>query len=84
LQENELMRGAIGWVNAWPAPGGLSAHPEVERFWRVPLRQRENGRYRPEEFRLGAELSAERLHKVPETRCIRGLIVPQRTSGLEH
>ena len=78
------VRGAIGWVNAWAEPGELRTHPEVERFWCGAFAAAGERRYRLEEFRLGSELSADRLHEVLETRCIRGLIVPQRTSGLEH
>ena len=75
------VRGAIGWVNAWAAPGELRAHPEVERFWRGAFAAAEERRYRLEEFKLGTELSAERLHEVLETRNIRGLIVPPHLSS---
>ena len=75
-KKNGQVRGAIGWVNAWAEPGELRTHPEVDRFWRGAFAAAGERRYRLEEFRLGSELSAERLHEVLETRCIRGLIVP--------
>ncbi|MCW1921220.1 LacI family DNA-binding transcriptional regulator [Luteolibacter arcticus] len=75
------VRGAIGWVNAWAEPGELRAHPEVERFWQGAFAAAAERRYRLEEFRLGSELSAERLHEVLDTRCIRGLIVPPHPSS---
>ncbi|MEK7952223.1 LacI family DNA-binding transcriptional regulator [Luteolibacter soli] len=75
------VRGAIAWVNAWSKPGELRAHPEVERFWLGAFAAAGERRYRLEEFRLGSELSAERLHEVLETRDIRGLIVPPHVSS---
>jgi DNA-binding LacI/PurR family transcriptional regulator len=75
------VRGAIGWVNAWAEPGELRAHPEIERFWRGAFAAAGERRYRLEEFRLGSELSPERLHEVLETRNIRGLIVPPHLSA---
>lgn len=75
------VRGAIGWVNAWAEPGDLRAHPEVERFWHGAFAAAGERRYRLEEFKLGTELSAERLHEVLETRSIRGLIVPPHLSS---
>ena len=74
------VRGAIGWVNAWAEPGELRAHREMERFWRGAFAAAGERRYRLEEFRLGSELSPERLHEVLETRNIRGLIVPPHLS----
>ena len=75
------VRGAICWVNAWAEPGDLRAHPEVERFWNGAFAAAGERRYRLEEFKLGTELSAERLHEVLETRNIRGLIVPPHLSS---
>ncbi|RYD66650.1 MAG: LacI family transcriptional regulator [Verrucomicrobiaceae bacterium] len=68
-------------MNAWPEPGELRAHPEVERFWRGAFAAAGERRYRLEEFKLGTELSAERLHEVLDTRNIRGLIVPPHLSS---
>jgi DNA-binding LacI/PurR family transcriptional regulator len=78
------VRGALGWINAWDSPMQLRGLPEMERFWRGAESAAQEQRFRLEEFRLGTDLSPERLHQVLHTRNIRGLILPPhpRTAAL--
>jgi LacI family transcriptional regulator len=76
-----VVRGAIAWINAWPDPHELRAFPEIDLFWRGAVEAAREYGLRLEEFRLGTELSSERLHQVLQTRHIRGIILPPHLPG---
>lgn len=76
-----VVRGAIAWINAWPEPHRLRAFPEIERFWHGAGEAAREYGLRLEEFRLGTELSPERLHQVLQTRNIRGVVLPPHLPG---
>jgi LacI family transcriptional regulator len=78
-----VVRGAIAWINAWPEPHRLRAFPEIERFWHGAGEAAREYGLRLEEFRLGTELSPERLHQVLQTRNIRGVVLPPHLPGAE-
>ena len=75
------VRGAIAWVNTWSEPNELRAVPEIERFWHGAAEAALEYGLRLEEFRLGTELSPERLHQVLQTRNIRGIVLPPDPLG---
>lgn len=75
------VRGAMAWFNAWSEPERLRALPEIERFWLGASGAARDCGFRLEEFRLGSDLSPERLHQVLETRNIRGILLPPHPSG---
>jgi DNA-binding LacI/PurR family transcriptional regulator len=76
-----IVRGAIAWINAWPEPHRLRAFPEIDRFWHGAGEAAREYGLRLEEFRLGTELSPERLHQVLQTRNIRGVVLPPHPPG---
>lgn len=78
---SSIVRGAIAWINAWPEPHQLRAFPEIDRFWHGAGEAAREYGLRLEEFRLGTELSPERLHQVLQTRSIRGLVLPPHPPG---
>jgi len=76
-----VVRGAVAWINAWPEPQHLRAFAEVDRFWQGASEAAREYGLRLEEFRLGTELSPERLHQILQTRNIRGIILPPHPVG---
>ena len=76
-----VVRGAIAWSNAWSEPHQLRAFPEIDRFWHGAGEAAREYGLRLEEFRLGTELSSERLHQVLQTRNIRGIVLPPHPPG---
>ena len=70
------IRGVIAWINAWQDPERMHFDPGIERYWRGANEAAGECGYRLEEFRLGTELAAERLHQVLKTRNISGLLLP--------
>jgi LacI family transcriptional regulator len=78
---SSVVRGAIAWINAWPEPDRLRAFPGIDRFWQGAGEAAREYGLRLEEFRLGTELSPERLHQVLQTRNIRGIILPPHLPG---
>jgi DNA-binding LacI/PurR family transcriptional regulator len=78
-----VVRGAVAWINAWSEPHQLRAFPEMDRFWQGASEAAREYGLRLEEFRLGTELSPERLHQVLQTRNIRGIVLPPHPLGAE-
>jgi LacI family transcriptional regulator len=76
-----IVRGAIAWINAWPQPDRLRAFSGIDRFWHGAVEAAREYGLRLEEFRLGTELSPQRLHQVLETRSIRGVVLPPHPPG---
>ena len=76
-----VVRGAVAWINAWSEPHQLRALPDVDRFWDGANEAAREYGLRLEEFRLGTELSPERLHQILQTRNIRGIILPPHPLG---
>lgn len=69
-------RGVIAWINAWQHPERMHLDPAIERYWHGASTAAGECGYRLEEFRLGTELTAGRLHQVLRTRNIGGLLLP--------
>ena len=80
---SNIVRGAIAWINAWPQPERLRAFSGIDRFWNGASEAAREYGLRLEEFRLGTELSPERLQQVLETRNIRGIVLPPHAPGTE-
>lgn len=67
---------AIAWINAWPQPEKLRGLREFDLYWKGAHAAAEKFGYRLEEFRLGRNLTPQRLHEILSTRGIRGLLLP--------
>jgi DNA-binding LacI/PurR family transcriptional regulator len=80
-KSSSVVRGAIAWINAWSEPQQLRASPAIDRFWHGASEAAGEYGLRLEEFRLGTELSPERLHQVLHTRNIRGVVLPPHPPG---
>lgn len=72
----KAVRGAIAWINAWDQPAMARLHPGIDSFWRGASEAAREYGFRLEEFRLGSELTPQRLQQVLETRSIRGILLP--------
>lgn len=81
-KSSSIVRGAIAWVNTWSEPNELRAVPEIDLFWHGAVEAAREYGLRLEEFRLGTELSPERLHQVLQTRNIRGIVLPPDPLGI--
>jgi DNA-binding LacI/PurR family transcriptional regulator len=66
----------IAWINAWPKPDALRKHREFDCYWKGAYAAADKFGYRLEEFQLGRDMSAPRLHQILSTRGIRGLLLP--------
>ena len=67
---------ALAWINAWPIPASLRGFKEFDCYWKGASRAAEKFGYRLEEFRLGTELTPQRLHQILSTRGIKGILLP--------
>lgn len=73
------VRASIAWINAWPIPEELYNYREFALYWEGAAAAADKFGYRLEEFRLGRDLSPQRLHQILSTRGIRGLLLPPHT-----
>jgi LacI family transcriptional regulator len=71
-----VMKGAVAWINAWPAPDRLRSYREFDGYWKGAKAEAEKSGYGLEEFRMGPECSPTRLHRTLEARGIRGIMLP--------
>lgn len=67
---------AVAWINAWQRPDDLRSHKEFDFYWKGATAAAEKFGYRLEEFRIGSECSAKRLHEILTARGIRGILLP--------
>ncbi|QJE97087.1 LacI family DNA-binding transcriptional regulator [Luteolibacter luteus] len=75
-KSRHTIRGVVAWINAWPDSGRMLLDPCISRYWQGASEAATESGYRLEEFRLGTDLSAERLHQVLRTRNIQGILLP--------
>ena len=67
---------AIAWINAWQPPEELREFKEFDAYWSGAQKAAAKFGYRLEEFRIGREISTERLHQILTTRGITGILLP--------
>ena len=75
-RKNASIHSAIGWINAWPRPERLRSFKEFDYYWQGAAAAAAKFGYRLEEFRLGSNISPDRLHQILTARGIRGLLLP--------
>lgn len=75
-REQHPISACVAWVNAWPSPDDLRHHKEFDFYWRGAFKAAEKYGFRLEEFRLGKDFSAKRLHQILSARGITGILLP--------
>ncbi len=75
-KENHPISAGVAWINAWPQPNDLRKHKEFDFYWKGAFKAAEKFGFRLEEFRIGPDCSAKRLHQILSTRGIRGILLP--------
>ncbi|MEO5715946.1 MAG: LacI family DNA-binding transcriptional regulator [Luteolibacter sp.] len=66
----------VGWINAWKEPAKLRDYEEFEAYWTGANGAAQKLGYRLEEFRVGGDISPQRLHRILSSRGIGGLLLP--------
>ncbi|MCU0796567.1 MAG: LacI family transcriptional regulator [Akkermansiaceae bacterium] len=67
---------SVAWINGWPKADQLRGYKEFDQYWNGAFKAAEKFGYRLEEFRIGRECTAKRLHQILSTRGIRGILLP--------
>lgn len=75
-RESHPITACVAWINAWPEPENLRKHREFDCYWQGAFKAAEKFGFRLEEFLLGRECNARRLHQILSTRGIRGILLP--------
>ena len=70
------MKAGVAWINAWPDHDRLRSYREFDGYWEGAKAEAEKSGYWLEEFRVGPECSPERLHRILDTRGVRGILLP--------
>ncbi|BCU77856.1 LacI family DNA-binding transcriptional regulator [Luteolibacter sp. LG18] len=66
----------LAWINAWPEPDKLRSYREFDAYWQGASTAAAKFGYRLEEFRMGRDMTPQRLHQVLQARGIHGLLIP--------
>ena len=69
-------RAALAWINAWRPAGKLRSYKQFDLYWRGAGDAAGKLGYHLEEFRLEADVTPERLHRILDARGIRGILLP--------
>lgn len=67
---------AIAWINGWQQPEKLRQLKEFDAYWTGASKAATKFGYRLEEFRLGDDMSPDRLHQILTARGITGILLP--------
>ncbi|BCU77802.1 LacI family DNA-binding transcriptional regulator [Luteolibacter sp. LG18] len=66
----------VAWINAWERPDELRGYKEFDSYWKGASQAAEKFGYRLEEFRIDKTMTTFRLHRIFQTRGIRGILLP--------
>ncbi|WP_438479691.1 LacI family DNA-binding transcriptional regulator [Oleiharenicola lentus] len=78
-----VVRSTLAWLNQWTNPKDLHKLQEFEAYWRGANEAAAQLGYRLEEFKIGADLSSDRLQKILSARGIQGILIPPHFKGLD-
>jgi LacI family repressor for deo operon, udp, cdd, tsx, nupC, and nupG len=70
---------ALAWINAWQPPEKLRAYKQFDYYWNGADEAARKLGYHLEEFRIEGSVTPDRLHRILESRGIRGVLLPPQS-----
>jgi DNA-binding LacI/PurR family transcriptional regulator len=70
---------ALAWINAWQPPDKLRSYKQFDYYWNGAEEAALKLGYHLEEFRIEGSVTPERLHRILESRGIRGVLLPPQS-----